>query len=76
MKRCVHWILGVVLLMGSGECHDNTPACVPRTTASCDCATGEPGQKTCSANGEEYGDCECLPDAGVDAGNAMEQMTP
>jgi len=59
-------LLAILLSAGWGDCHDNTQICVPTTTKACYCATGEPGQVQCSASGEEYGECECLPDAGVD----------
>jgi hypothetical protein len=68
MPRHNAGLLMLLLLSGWGDCHDNTQVCVPRTTASCDCATGDLGEKVCSPSGEDYGDCACLPDAGVDAG--------
>ncbi len=60
--------LGTILvlsLLAAVGCDDNTPFCVPATTASCFCATGEPGEQACKVDGLSYGTCTCLPDAGV-----------
>ena len=47
------------------SCTDNTPVCVPKTPTTCFCATGSPGQKICDPDGLGYGDCICVPDAGI-----------
>jgi hypothetical protein len=57
----------LLLLLLSGSCEDNTPQCIPSVVAPCSCYTGGPGEKTCSADGLEFGKCVCTPDAGVSA---------
>lgn len=65
--RYTRWLMYAGLWLATPGCDDNTPLCIPQTTERCFCYTGDPGQRRCSADGLEYGSCECLPDAGIDA---------
>ena len=45
--------------------HDNTPLCRPTATRECHCNDGAPGVQACLAAGDDYGACDCSPDAGI-----------
>jgi hypothetical protein len=59
-------LLSLAAALALAACNeDNTPVCRPDTQVDCFCYTGAPGRQTCDETGLEYGECECLPDAGV-----------
>jgi hypothetical protein len=74
MRSAGWWICAGLCLAIQG-CDDNTPLCVPKTTAACFCYTGDPGQRVCSDDGLKYTSCSCLPAVAVDANPGVDADT-
>jgi hypothetical protein len=46
-------------LLSVASCDDNTPVCTPTDQEACLCRTGQWGNRTCDADGLDYGECLC-----------------
>jgi len=68
------WVAcSIVSCSGGG---DTGEACAPGDTASCTCASGAVGQRTCDEDGSAWGGCVCadLPDTVSDTADAVDDV--